>query len=387
MPDPTTTRVQIDQLRGSIDDLTAKLLEVINARAIAAVAIGNRKHSLGLPIRDRKREEELLDRIIAENRGPLDDPTLRKLFQEIIDAGVALSSADQGSDLRVAASSGPRVTVCAAGHTLGGDSLQYIAGPCSVESEEQMEQAAAGLSKAGVSFLRGGTFKPRTSPYSFQGLKERGLQILRDTARRHDMASVTESTSVSNIELVAKYADIIQIGARNMANYELLRAAGRTGMPVLLKRGFGATLDEWLNAAEYVAVSGSRDIVLCERGIRTFVRDTRNTLDLSVVPLALERTRLPVMVDVSHAAGRRDILAPLATAGFAAGACAVMIEVHPDPDAALSDSEQQITIEDFCALRQTVVDALTRAARSLRGQSVLREQRKVEAKSAAQRTV
>jgi 3-deoxy-7-phosphoheptulonate synthase len=201
------------------------------------------------------------------------------------------------------------------------------------------------------------------------------------------MASVTESTSVSNIELVAKYADIIQIGARNMANYELLRAAGRTGMPVLLKRGFGATLGEWLNAAEYVAVSGSRDIILCERGIRTFVTDTRDTLDLSAVPLALARSRLPVIVDVSHAAGRRDILAPLATAGFAAGACAVMIEVHPDPDAALSDSEQQITIEDFCALRQSVVDALTGAARSLLQTSELREQRKVEAKSAAQRAL
>jgi 3-deoxy-7-phosphoheptulonate synthase len=192
---------------------------------------------------------------------------------------------------------------------------------------------------------------------------------------------------VSNIELVAKYADIIQIGARNMANYELLRAAGRTGMPVLLKRGFGATLGEWLNAAEYVAVSGSRDIILCERGIRTFVTDTRDTLDLSAVPLALARSRLPVIVDVSHAAGRRDILAPLATAGFAAGACAVMIEVHPDPDAALSDSEQQITIEDFCALRQSVVDTLTGAARSLLQTSELREQRKVEAKSAAQRAL
>jgi 3-deoxy-7-phosphoheptulonate synthase len=279
------------------------------------------------------------------------------------------------------------VTVRAAGHSLGADSLQYVAGPCSVESEEQMEQVAAGLSKAGVSFLRGGTFKPRTSPYSFQGLKERGLKILRGAARRHGMASVTESTSVANIELVAKYADVIQIGARNMANYELLRAAGRTGMPVLLKRGFGATLDEWLNAAEYVAVSGSRDIVLCERGIRTFVSDTRNTLDLSAVPLVLQRSRLPVMVDVSHAAGRRDILAPLATAGFAAGACAVMIEVHPDPDSALSDSEQQITIEDFCALRKSVIDALRRAARSLLLPSELREHRKVEAKSAAQRAL
>jgi 3-deoxy-7-phosphoheptulonate synthase/chorismate mutase len=263
------------------------------------------------------------------------------------------------STLQIA--NGPRIVVRARGHVLGG----YIAGPCSVESEEQIETSACRLAALGVRFLRGGTYKPRTSPYAFQGLGLEGLKLLSRACRRHGMAAVSEATSPENLEHVAEHADIIQIGSRNMYNYELLRAAGQTRRPVLLKRGLSATLDEWLLAAEYVALSGSENIILCERGVRTFARETRNTLDLSVVPLALAASRLPVIVDVSHAAGRRDILAPLAAAAFACGAHGVMIEVHPTPDAALSDAEQQIDFDTFAALQRAVVGSLAVAAKAL----------------------
>ncbi len=265
----------------------------------------------------------------------------------------------------IAASRGPRIEVTAAGHALGAGRPIYIAGPCAVESEEQLERAAARLSELGVGFFRAGAFKPRTSPYAFQGLGEEGLRILSGACRRHGLAAVTEATSASNLELVARYADVIQIGARNMYNYDLLRAAGQAGRPVLLKRGLSATLEEWLGAAEYIALAGCDSIVLCERGIRTFSRETRGTLDLSIVPLALAATRLPVIVDVSHAAGRRDILAPMAAAAFACGAHAVMIEVHPEPDRALSDAEQQIDFEDFAVLQQRVARSLLAAGAAL----------------------
>jgi 3-deoxy-7-phosphoheptulonate synthase/chorismate mutase len=191
------------------------------------------------------------------------------------------------------------------------------------------------------------------------------LELLARACRRHGLVAVSEATTPANVELVAEHADVIQIGARNMYNYELLRAVGQAGRPVLLKRGLSATLEEWLNAAEYVALSGSEAIILCERGIRTFARETRGTLDLSVVPLALAASRLPVVVDVSHAAGRRDILAPLAAAAFAVGAQGVMVEVHPDPDLALSDSEQQLDLDQFAALQRAVHQALAAAAAAL----------------------
>ncbi len=263
------------------------------------------------------------------------------------------------------ATRGPRITIEAQGFQLCADRPTYIAGPCSVENEEQMEQAASRLAALGVGFFRAGAFKPRTSPYAFQGLGADGLRLLAATCQRHGLASVTEATSPTNVELVARYADVIQIGARNMYNYDLLRAVGRTGRPVLLKRGLSATLEEWISAAEYIALSGCDSIVLCERGIRTFARETRGTLDLSIVPLALAATRLPVIVDVSHAAGRRDILAPLAAAAFACGAHAVMIEVHPNPDAALSDAEQQIDFDDFAALQASVARSLATAGAAL----------------------
>jgi 3-deoxy-7-phosphoheptulonate synthase/chorismate mutase len=356
---------RLDGLRGEIDVLSTSILAALNERARRALDVAREKDQLGLPMRDPHRESRLLDRLAEENRGPLDAPTVRALFRSILDASVALMEGRRTRGLQVGSEGGPFLPVTVRGHCIGGPRPVYIAGPCAVESEEQIETAARGLRALGVRFLRAGAFKPRTSPYAFQGLGEAGLRLLAQAARRHGLVSVTEATSPANAEAVAEHADILQIGARNMYNYELLRAVGQTGKPVLLKRAFSATIDEWLNAAEYVALSGSQEIVLCERGIRTFSRETRSTLDLSSVPLARAASRLPVVVDVSHAAGRRDILAALCQAVFGVGAHGVMIEVHPDPDVALSDAEQQLSLDDFAALQRTVHTALRDVAATL----------------------
>jgi 3-deoxy-7-phosphoheptulonate synthase / chorismate mutase len=232
------------------------------------------------------------------------------------------------------------------GQTVGAGPI-LIAGPCSVESPEQMERVARRLAALGVKFLRGGAFKPRSSPYSFQGLGVRGLEILRDVARRHGLVTVTEVVDTRAVETVIRHADVVQIGARNMHNYELLREVGRARVPVLLKRGLAATISEFLGSAEYVASEGNERVILCERGIRTFENQTRNTLDIAAVPLLRQQSYLPVIVDVSHAAGRTDILAPLACAALAAGANGLMVEVHPTPSVARSDPEQQLDLDQF----------------------------------------
>jgi 3-deoxy-7-phosphoheptulonate synthase len=213
---------------------------------------------------------------------------------------------------------------------------------------------AEAVAKAGANMLRGGAFKPRTSPYDFQGLGARGLKFLAEARERTGLPIVTEVLSWEEVPVVSKYADILQIGARNMQNFALLRAAGRSGMPILLKRGGGSTLDEWLLAAEYILADGNDQLILCERGIRTFERATRHTLDLNGVALARERTHLPVIVDPSHAAGIRSIVPALALAGLAAGAHGILVEVHPEPDQALSDGAQSLDLPTFAELAQKV---------------------------------
>lgn len=240
------------------------------------------------------------------------------------------------------------------GIPIGAPGSVLIAGPCSVESEEMLFTTAAAVAAAGAHMLRGGAFKPRTSPYEFQGLGARGLKFLAEARERTGLPVVTEVLSWDEVPVVAKYADVLQIGARNMQNFALLRAAGRSGKPILLKRGGGATLEEWLLAAEYILADGNEDVILCERGIRTFERATRHTLDLNGVALARERTHLPVIVDPSHAAGIRSIVSSLALAGIAAGAHGVLVEVHPDPDHALSDGAQSLDLPQFAALVQRV---------------------------------
>jgi 3-deoxy-7-phosphoheptulonate synthase len=245
----------------------------------------------------------------------------------------------------------------------GDGSYPVIAGPCSVESAEQVFEAARIVAKAGAAMLRGGAFKPRTSPYSFQGLGVEGLRLLEEAGRRSGLPTVTEVLEPDQVDLVAGHVDMLQLGARSMQNFPLLRAAGQSRKPVLLKRGPAATVEEWLLAAEYVLAEGNEDVVLCERGIRTFETATRNTLDISAVPVVKALTHLPVIIDPSHATGRRDLIAPLGLAGRAVGADGMMVEVHPDPSQALSDGPQQLDAAGFedlmshlgiCAVRDDI---------------------------------
>lgn len=235
---------------------------------------------------------------------------------------------------------------------LGGGAFAVIAGPCAVESEEQTLQAAMSAKAAGAGILRGGAFKPRTSPYSFQGMGEEGLKILVKAREITGLPFVTEVVDVRHLEMVCDYSDMIQIGARNMQNFLLLKEVGLQPKPVMLKRGLSNTLEELLMAAEYVVRGGNKQVVLCERGIRTFETATRNTLDLSIVPLVKEMSHLPIIVDPSHATGKHELIAPLCRGAMAVGADGVMVEIHPDPGAALCDGPQSLTLEEFGLLMQ-----------------------------------
>ena len=233
---------------------------------------------------------------------------------------------------------------------IGGDKLIVMAGPCAVEERKQFIDTAHLLKAAGASILRGGAFKPRSSPYSFQGLGEEGLKIMAEAREETGLPIVTEMVDPKDVELVAHYADILQIGARNMQNFILLKEVGKVNKPILLKRGLSATIEEWLMAAEYIMSAGNFEVILCERGIRTYETSTRNTLDLSAVPLIKRLSHLPIIVDPSHGTGKRDLVAPMAKASVAAGADGLMIEVHIDPAIALSDGPQSLTPEQFDSL-------------------------------------
>src|SRR3954463_5690088 len=245
-----------------------------------------------------------------------------------------------------------RTVVDVGGAKIGDGSLAVIAGPCAIESAKQAFAVAEAVQKSGAQFFRGGAFKPRTSPYSFSGLGKDALKILAEIREQYGLKIVTEALDDANVDLVEKYADMIQIGARNMQNFTLLRRVGRSRLPVLLKRGMAATLEEWLLAAEYVMAEGNYQIVLCERGVRTFAQHTRNTLDLAAVPAVRRISHLPVMVDAAHGTGRNYMVTPLARAGVAVGADGIMVEVHARPDEALSDGAQALTLEEFEQMTQ-----------------------------------
>lgn len=250
----------------------------------------------------------------------------------------------------------PRPTIIKIDHVeIGeGKSPVTIAGPCAVESEDQILRTAKAVKAAGAEMLRGGAFKPRTGPYTFQGLKEEGLKLLALAKRETGLPIVSEVMSVDNVELVASYVDVLQVGARNMQNFDLLREVGRIRKPVLLKRGLSATIEEFLSAAEYILAGGNAQVILCERGIRTYETATRNTLDLSVVPIIRELSHLPIVVDPSHATGKRSLVPPMAKAALVAGAHGIMIEVHPEPEKALSDGPQSLTIPGFQRLMEEI---------------------------------
>ncbi len=263
---------------------------------------------------------------------------------------------------------GGKTAVDVGGLLIGGDEIVMMAGPCTVESEEQLFATAERVAKAGAKVLRGGAYKPCTSPYSFQGMGVEGLRLLKAAGKQFGLKVITEVMHVRKVEEVAEYADILQIGTRNMQNYDLLREVGQSRTPAMLKRGMTAKLEEWLLAAEYIASGGNERIILCERGIRTFEPYTRNTLDLSAVPALNSLTHLPVVVDPSQGTGRRDLIAPMSKASVAVGADGLIIEVHPNPDHAIKDGAQSITIESFETLMpelELIANAVGRSLKSV----------------------
>jgi 3-deoxy-7-phosphoheptulonate synthase / chorismate mutase len=348
---------ELDQLREQLDVINFQLLELLNKRGEIAKEIGNVKKKQGINKYDPVRERTMLDMITEKNEGPFETATLHHIFKQIFKAGLDLQVEDHQKALLVSRKNKPSDSVVTVhGEALGDGKQRIIAGPCAVESYEQVAEVAKAVKAQGLSLLRGGAFKPRTSPYDFQGLGLEGLKILKQVAKEYDLAVISEIVNPADIEVAVEYLDVIQIGARNMQNFELLKEAGSVDKPVLLKRGIAATIEEFINAAEYIMSRGNENIILCERGIRTYERATRNTLDITAVPILKQETHLPVFVDVTHSTGRRDLLLPAAKAALAIGADGVMLEVHPDPATALSDSAQQLNIEQFNQFMEQIKD-------------------------------
>lgn len=341
----------IQKLRKNLDKINEELLVLLGKRGEIVQRIGEIKKQNNLPLYDPERELQMFKNIVEKNTGPYSDEAIEHIFKEIAKASLNLQEKQQEKQLLVSRDSRNEDTQVTIGDAVfGGKQPVLIAGPCAVENREQMDDIASELSALGIQILRGGAFKPRTSPYSFQGLGIEGLKIMRKAADQVGMAVVSEVMSIEQLEGAFEYIDMIQIGARNMQNFELLKEVGRTNKPILLKRGFMATLEELVLAAEYIYARGNNQIVLCERGIRTFERWTRNTLDLSAVPILKIKTHLPVIVDISHSTGRKDIILPIAKAALAVGADGLMIEVHNNPSHARSDAHQQLNLPEFANL-------------------------------------
>jgi 3-deoxy-7-phosphoheptulonate synthase / chorismate mutase len=339
---------ELIQLRSTVDEINLQLLHLLNERAKIVQQIGQQKKLQGSNRFDPVREREVLDMMAENNEGPFETSTVQHIFKTILKASLELQEDDNRKALLVSRKKKQDNTIVNVKGELIGSGLQtFIMGPCAVESLEQVRRVAIAMKEQGIKLMRGGAFKPRTSPYDFQGLGLEGLQILRQVADEFDLAIISEILNPNDVEMAMDYVDVIQVGARNMQNFDLLRAVGKINKPVLLKRGLAATIDEFVNAAEYIMAQGNDQIILCERGIRTYERATRNTLDISAVPILKKETHLPVVVDVTHSTGRKDLLLPTAKAALAIGADAVMAEVHPDPAVALSDSAQQMNIPEF----------------------------------------
>lgn len=347
---------RLKELRAKIDVLNEQILELLNKRATIASDIGKVQAQLGTSFYDPEREAAMLTMLQQANKGPFSNETIKHLFREIFRATLELEEKEARQKLRVQRKDATEKTIITLpnGTEIGSGVFQLVAGPCAVESVEQMDQAAAALAQRGVKILRGMAYKPRTSPYDFQGLGEPGLQIARQIANKYNMLITSEIMDASQIPMMSEYTDIFWVGARNMQNSFLLKALGTVRQPIILKRNFSATLEELLYAAEYIVSAGNPNIILMERGIRTFERWTRNTLDISAVALLKLESHLPVIVDISHSAGRRDIAIPLAKVVKASGADGLMVEVHPNPPVAMSDAKQQLSIPEFHALMDAI---------------------------------
>ncbi|HCW7488080.1 TPA: bifunctional 3-deoxy-7-phosphoheptulonate synthase/chorismate mutase [Staphylococcus aureus] len=342
---------KLESYRSEIVSLNHQILDLLSKRGELAQKIGEEKLKQGTRIYDPQREKEMLNDLIDSNKGPFNDNTIKQLFKEIFKASTDLQKSENEKYLYVSRKLKPEDTIVTFdnGGIIGDGNKSFVFGPCSVESFEQVEAVAKNLHAKGEKFIRGGAFKPRTSPYDFQGLGVEGLKILKQIKDKYDLNVVSEIVNPNDFEVADEYLDVFQIGARNMQNFELLKEAGRTKKPILLKRGLSATIEEFVYAAEYIASQGNQNIILCERGIRTYEKATRNTLDISAVPILKQGTHLPVMVDVTHSTGRKDIMLPTAKAALAVGADGVMAEVHPDPSVALSDAGQQMDLDEFQA--------------------------------------
>ena len=340
---------RIKELRTEIDGLNLQLLELLSKRGRIAKEIGGIQTSIGSSQYDPVREEKMLEAITNANEGPFEDGTLKSLFKNIFQASMEVGKkADKPKFLTARETKGEDTVITIGNVPIGGKhSPILIAGPCAIESKEQIEMTAEFVASKGVKIFRGGAYKPRSNPYSFQGLGEEGLKIGREACDKYDLLFDAEIMDASDLDLFVEYADILQIGARNSQNFTLLKAIGKTTKPVLLKRGLSSTIEEWVMSAEYLMSEGNPNVILCERGIRTYEQYTRNTLDVSAVALAKQETHLPVIVDVTHSGGRRDLLVPLTKAGLAVGADGIMTEVHPNPAVALSDQKQQMDFEQF----------------------------------------
>jgi len=351
---------ELSGLRERIDGINQELLRLLNERLELVEQVKDVKQRTSTALFSPEREAAMFDNLLLANTGPLTADLVRHIFKEVFKLSLDHMEAEGRRTLRVHRNPGdPDAIYDIAGHRMGGGMPQLIAGPCSVESAEQLDRVAAKLSSLGVGFLRGGAFKPRTSPYSFQGLGVEGLKLLRAAGDKYGMAVVTEILDPRTFEENERYSDVFQVGTRNMYNYELLRLLGQSGKPVMLKRGFMATLEEFILAAEYIAKEGNEKIILCERGIRTHERWTRNTLDLSAIPLLKLETPFPVVIDVSHGTGRKDIMIPMAKAALAAGADGIMCEAHPEPALALSDNAQQMDFDEIEAFYSEVFGGQT----------------------------
>ncbi|MEI5842095.1 bifunctional 3-deoxy-7-phosphoheptulonate synthase/chorismate mutase [Staphylococcus aureus] len=342
---------KLESYRSEIVSLNHQILDLLSKRGELAQKIGEEKLKQGTRIYDPQRKKEMLNDLIDSNKGPFNDNTIKQLFKEIFKASTDLQKSENEKHLYVSRKLKPEDTIVTFdnGGIIGDGNKSFVFGPCSVESFEQVEAVAKNLHAKGEKFIRGGAFKPRTSPYDFQGLGVEGLKILKQIKDKYDLNVVSEIVNPNDFEVADEYLDVFQIGARNMQNFELLKEAGRTKKPILLKRGLSATIEEFVYAAEYIASQGNQNIILCERGIRTYEKATRNTLDISAVPILKQGTHLPVMVDVTHSTGRKDIMLPTAKAALAVGADGVMAEVHPDPSVALSDAGQQMDLDEFQA--------------------------------------
>lgn len=344
----------LTELRQEIDRTNLEILRLLNLRTSLVKEISDLKDQNGIGYFDPIREAEMLETIFRANKGPLPNEMVKEIFTAVFSSALQYMGIKRERKLLIAAGQENGFQSIQEMFNLSPDELVIIAGPCAVEKVDHLEKIGSLLQTLGIKFLRAGAFKPRTSPYDFQGLREEGLKILHEIGKKYGLITVTEVMDTRDVEKVANYADILQIGARNMQNFELLKEVGKTNLPVLLKRGLSATIQEFMFAAEYIGVRGNRRLILCERGIRTFEVKTRNTLDLSSIPIIKKETSLPVMVDLSHSLGRKDIITPMAQAALAAGSDGLMVEVHPRPELALSDAKQQLNPEEFRELMGTL---------------------------------